>query len=271
MSQSRDATSEEEIRTAIDQFSKPFRKNRAGRPALGFAYAFAAAPVRLLLILLMKRRYLGAENLPVEGFIAAANHVTELDSTTFGHFLLANKVSVRIMIKESMMHWPVIGFFAKRSRMIPVFRSSSHAADSLAAAKAALRVGECVGIFPEGTLTRDPQLWPMKGHTGAARLALETRVPVVPIAQWGAHRTLEPYGKLHWPPRGLVQVRAGAPVDLADLYGRQDDHEAVEEATARIMRAITDLLATLRPGETPPAPDKIWDMKRDGDRYHRGK
>lgn len=262
-------STQKELDRAVKQFSKPFRKNLWGRPALGVVYAVAAAPIRLFLHILMRRKYYGGENLPKGGFIAAANHVTELDSTTFGHFLLHHHVSVRIMIKESMMHWPVVGFCARFSRMIPVFRSSTHAADSLIAAKAALRVGECVGLFPEGTLTRDPELWPMKGHTGAARLALATRVPVIPIAQWGVHRTLEPYGKWHFPPRGLVEVRAGKPVELSDLYGKEDDHAAVQEATERIMRAITEELAKLRDGETPPT--HVWDMAVDGDRYHRDK
>lgn len=252
---------------AVAQFSKPFRKNRSGRPAAGFIYFWASIPVRLVLIALMKRCYSGAENLPKEGFIAVGNHVTELDSVTFGHYLLSNHVSVRILMKEAMLHWPVVGFCARHSRMIPVFRASEHAADSLVAAKAALHVGECVGIFPEGTLTRDPNLWPMRAHTGVARLALDTRKPVIPIAQWGAHRTLPPYGKLHWPPRGEVAVSAGKAVDLSDLYDKPSDHDAVDTATERIMDALTAQLATLRPGETPP--EKRWDMKVDGDRYHR--
>lgn len=262
------AASESEIKRAITQFSKPFRKNRYGRPAQGVVYFLAAWPVRWLLMLLMRRHYRGAENLPREGgFIAVSNHVTELDSVTFGHFLLANGVSPRMMVKEPMMHWPVVGFCAKHSRMIPVFRESAQAKDSLIAAKAALQVGEIVGMFPEGTLTRDPELWPMKPRTGAARLALEMRVPVIPVAQWGAHRTLEPYGKWRFPPRGRVELLAGPPVDLADLYGKQDDHEAITEAAGRIHRALTGLLQELRPGETPPA--KPWDMRVDGDRYHR--
>ncbi len=50
--------------------------------------------------------------------------------------------------------------------------------------------GDMIAIFPEGTLTRDPDLWPMVARTGAARMALETGVPVIPVAQWGAHQLL---------------------------------------------------------------------------------
>ena len=60
---------------------------------------------------------------------------------------------------------------------------------------AAIESGEAVVVYPEGTLTRDPALWPMTGKTGAARIALATGCPVIPMAQWGAQRVLAPYGK----------------------------------------------------------------------------
>lgn len=52
--------------------------------------------------------------------------------------------------------------------------------------------GELIGIYPEGTLTRDPNLWPMTGKTGAARIALTTGCPVIPVAQWGPQELLAP-------------------------------------------------------------------------------
>ena len=244
----------------------------SSRPRAGVVYTLAAIAPRLFLHAILRRRYSGTENLPKSGgFIAAANHVTELDSITFMHFMLHHHYPVRVLVKSSLMKVHVVGFCARKSKMIPVYRETSAAADSLRDAKAALRAGECVGIFPEGTLTRDPGLWPMKGRTGAARMALDTGAPVIPIAQWGAHRTLEPYGKWHLQlfRRGLVEVSAGPAVDLSDLHGRAEDHEAVEEATRRIMEALTKQLRGLRPGETPPA--KVWDMKVDQDRYHREK
>ncbi|MCV0021888.1 1-acyl-sn-glycerol-3-phosphate acyltransferase, partial [Mobiluncus curtisii] len=131
----------------VAQFSRPFRLNRAGRPAMGWVYFWASLPVRGVLIALMKRHYTGVEHLPESGgFIAVSNHVTEIDSVTFAQFLVANHYSPRMLVKEEMMHWSVVGFCARHSRMIPVFRETSHAADSLIAAKAALKVGECVGM-----------------------------------------------------------------------------------------------------------------------------
>jgi 1-acyl-sn-glycerol-3-phosphate acyltransferase len=122
----------------------------------------------------------------------------------------------------------------------------------LEAARRVLDYGGVIVIYPEGTLTRDPQLWPMKARTGAARLALETRVPVIPMAQWGAHELVKPYGRrLHLFPRKTFRVRAGAPLDLSEFYGRPIEREVLDAVTERIQAATTGLLAELR-GETPP-------------------
>ena len=116
------------------------------------------------------------------------------------------------------------------------------------------------GNHPEGGRTHDPQLWPQRGRTGVARLALATHAPVIPVAQWGTHRVM-PGRKLTFPrlrPKQTVTVVAGAPVDLSDLYGRADDPEAMRIATDRIMAAVTALVEGLR-GELAPA--DVWDHK----------
>jgi 1-acyl-sn-glycerol-3-phosphate acyltransferase len=133
----------------------------------------------------------------------------------------------------------------------------------LRGAAAAVEAGECVVVFPEGTLTREPDMWPMAGKTGVARLALATHAPVVPIAQWGAHRLLARYGKLPRPiPRKTVTVVAGPPVDLADLYDRPQDAATLREATERVMDAITGLLEEIR-GERAPAERFVWRRGED--------
>jgi 1-acyl-sn-glycerol-3-phosphate acyltransferase len=141
-----------------------------------------------------------------------------------------------------------------------VRRGSVDAARSLDAALRAVRNGECVAVYPEGTLTRDPGLWPMVGRTGAARIALSTGAPVIPIAQWGAQELLEPYGKrLHVLRHPLVHVWAGPAVDLSRWEGRQLDGIVLAEATNAILDAITALLEQIR-GETAPA--ERWDPRR---------
>lgn len=231
-------------------------------PRANRAYRNVARVLRPVLYAITRRDWRGAEHLPAGGFIAAGNHMTNVDPVTFAHFLYDNGVAPKILAKSSLFSVPVVGWVLRTSGQIPVYRNTSQAGDSLRAAEQALREGECVAVFPEGTLTRDPDLWPMVAKTGVARLALTTRVPVVPIAQWGPQRLLGRYAKVFKPiPPKRVTVLAGPPVDLADLYDRPLDAATLREATARVMAAITALLADVR-GETPP--ERPYDMRRAG-------
>jgi 1-acyl-sn-glycerol-3-phosphate acyltransferase len=125
-----------------------------------------------------------------------------------------------------------------------------------------VRAGECVVVYPEGTLTRDPGLWPMTGKSGAARIALETGCPVIPVGHWGVQKILPPYStKPHLIPPQHVTMQAGDPVELGDLIGRARSGEATSEATARIMSALTAIVEELR-GETAPA--ERFDPRRMG-------
>ena len=88
---------------------------------------------------------------------------------------------------------PVVGWVVRNSGQIPVFRESRDAAEAFRGAVAAIEAGECVAVYAEGTITRDPDMWPMVGKTGAARVALATGCPVIPVAQWGPEQLLPPY------------------------------------------------------------------------------
>ena len=117
-------------------------------------------------------------------------------------------------------------------------------------------------VYPEGTITRDPDLWPMVGKSGAARIALETRCPVIPIGQWGAQEVLAPYArKPDLFPRKKIEMKVGDPVDLSDLYDLQRTTAVVNQATARIMAVLTDLVEEVR-GET--APEERFDPRKAG-------
>ncbi len=228
-------------------------------PRSNRAYRAVARVVRPFLIATTRRDWRGVEHLPREGgFIAAANHMTNVDPLTFAHYLWDNGVVPRVLAKSSLFTVPVVGRLLHATGQIPVHRNSSRAGESLAAAEEALAAGECVAVFPEGTLTREPDLWPMQGRTGVARLALATRAPVVPIAQWGPQDLLGRYSKVLKPfPRKRVTVVAGPPVDLADLYDRPMDTVVLREATERVMSAITALLEDIR-GESAPAERYVW-------------
>ena len=224
----------------------PQRSNRA--------YRNLARVVRPALFAITRPDWRGAEHLPVQGgFIAAANHMTNLDPLTFAHYLYDHGYAPKILAKSSLFTVPVLGPVLRATGQIPVFRNTTEAGRSLEAAVAALAAGECVAVFPEGTLTRDPDLWPMVGKTGVARLALATRVPVIPAAQWGPQHILGRYQKMLrvFPPK-KVTIVAGPPVDLDDLYDRPMTTATLREATERVMVAITALLAEIR-GEQAPA------------------
>ena len=161
-----------------------------------------------------------------------------------------------------MFDVPVLGAVLRSAGQIPVYRESSLAGQAYRAAVAAVRDGACVVAYPEGTLTRDPDLWPMRGKTGAARIALETKCPVIPVAQWGAQEVMQRYTKrLRVFPRKTVYVLAGPPVALDDLYDRPIDAALLAEATDRIMAALTSGVEVLR-GQTAPA--VRFDPRRHG-------
>src|SRR6202041_829293 len=144
------------------------------------------------------------------------------------------------MIKSPIFEVKVIGPLMYKFGQLPVYRGRGDAGLVLKQAEEALRAGAAVIVYPEGTATRDPDLWPMVAKTGAARLALTTGAPVVPIAQWGAQEIL-PYGtkKLHLWPRKTVQMTAGPPVDLSAYAGQRLSASTLRAATADIMADIT--------------------------------
>jgi 1-acyl-sn-glycerol-3-phosphate acyltransferase len=196
------------------------------------------------------------EHIPAEGgFIAAVNHNSYLDPLSYAHFQYNTGRVPRFLAKVGLFKGRLVGTFMRGTGQIPVFRESTDAAGAFRAAVDAVHRGECVAFYPEATLTRDPGLWPMEGKTGAARVALLTRAPVIPVAQWGAHEAMPPYAKkrkFRLFPRKTLIVVAGEPVDLAAYHGAEPTAEVLREVTDRIMDAITALLAEVR-GEAPPA------------------
>ena len=225
------------------------------------AFRFGAAVMRPILNLIVKRDWRGGEKLPKSGpAIVVCNHISYLDPLTFSHFLYNNGRAPRYLGKESVFKIPIIGFIIKYAGQIPVKRESRDAIQGYEHAIAVLKAGHLLGVYPEGTLSRDPELWPMKGKTGVARLALQTGVPVYPCASWGPEKVIPPYGKrIKLFPRTKVTVLMGEPVDLSKWKGKSADSVAVEEATEAIMDEITRLLVEIR-GE--PAPAVRFDPKK---------
>jgi 1-acyl-sn-glycerol-3-phosphate acyltransferase len=224
---------------------------RRGR--LNPAYRTAAAMVVPFVTATTKHEWSGWENLPKEGgFVASPNHISYFDPFSIAHYLYASGCEPYFLGKEEVFRVPVFGRLLVASGQVPVYRKTGRAADAYRAAVEGVENGKCVVVFPEGTLTRDPDLWPMVGKTGAARIALQTRRPVVPLAHWGAQEVIPTYGKgIHLFQRRTMRVTAGPAVDLSDLYDRPIDSPTLKIATERIMVEITDLLEGIRGGHAP--------------------
>lgn len=229
-------------------------KPRKLKQRRGWAFGFSIGLVEPLLLLFTKRRWVGGENIPeTGGCVLVANHISHLDPFTFAHFAYAYGRLSRFLAKAEVFDVPVIGWIVRSAGQIPVYRLTTDASRSFVAAVEAVKTGECVVVYPEGTITRQPDLWPMRGRTGAARIALSSGVPVIPIAQWGVQDILAPYSKRpRLLPRKTIHVHAGPPVDLEDLRGRELTPGVLHEATNRIMDDVTALLETIR-GEKAPA------------------
>lgn len=235
---------------------------RIERPC-GWAFAVGAPIVKTTFVPTTRRTWVDGEKVPATGgCVIALNHLSHVDPLLTALFLHDHGRLPRYLAKAGLFDVRGLGGFLRSAGQIPVERASAHAVGAYDAAVAAVRAGECVVVYPEGTLTRDPALWPMVGKTGAARIALATGCPLVPVGQWGAQDLLAPYGKRpHLLPRPHVRMKAGDPVDLSDLEGRPLTAAALADATERIMAAITELVADLR-GEEPPHQRFRWG--RDG-------
>lgn len=237
---------------------------RAG-PIIGLAQL----PLRPLLTLLSRPRWRGTENLPQSGpVIACGNHLSAFDPFGYGHLLQAGGIAPRFLAKDSLFRIPVLGRILRAARQIPVHRGTSRSRDALASAREALERGELIMLFPEGTYTRDRELWPMQARLGAARLALETGAPLLPIAAWGG-RALWPVGSPLPRPRPgrRVQMLVGSPYTVS-VHEGETVHQAAVRVTEDLMGRIVALLAELR-GQQPPT--TLHDGRRDAHRPEVGR
>ncbi|MCT9931425.1 1-acyl-sn-glycerol-3-phosphate acyltransferase [Planotetraspora sp. A-T 1434] len=235
--------------------AQPAGRKRAGRPPRLWEL-LAVVIVKPLSLFLIKRRWRGGEQVPRKGgLIIAANHLSWSDPVLLSHFLYNNGRWPVILAKAGLFKVPFLGHVIAKLQAVPVARGSTEATQSLKIAEQRLRDGACVLFYPEGTITRDPDMWPMIGKTGAARLALATGVPVIPVAHWGAQELL-PYGekKPRLFPRKRFRVQAGPPVDLSKYAGLPMRGSVLREATADIMAAITAQLAEIRDEKAPEVP-----------------
>jgi 1-acyl-sn-glycerol-3-phosphate acyltransferase len=227
-------------------------------PAVEAVYGIARAVLLPPLRFGLRWTIEGAHRIPVRGpVILASNHVSYLDPLVVAYLADRRHRKVRFLSKVELFHKRGLGTMLRQMRQIPVERGTSEAAGSLEHAVAALRGGECVTVFPEGTISLD--LEPMAGKSGTARLAAASGVPVTPVGLWGTHRILFKGRKPRWRWGVAESVVVGTPVRVAP-----DDDVLV--ATDRIMGAICDCVARAReiyPQRSGPADEQWWVRRPD--------
>ena len=227
------------------------------RRNLGFWQRAAVLVVLPPLRAWTKRTWTGQENVPQTGpVILVANHVSHFDPLVVAHYVYESGRWPRFLTKASLWRVPLLGPFLTKTLQIPVERGSVEAVKSLDVLVDALNEDGAVMIYPEGTTTREPDLWPMRGKTGAARLALLTGAPVVPIANWGAQAVFDPRtSRFRFRPRTPVTVTTGKPIDLSRWAGEEPNRTTLDQMTEAIMLDIRALVSEIREGTPPPLYD----------------
>jgi len=190
----------------------------------------------------------GAQHIPTTGgAVIAANHVSYFDFMLVGYAARPQRL-VRFMAKKQVFDHKVGGPLMRGMHHIPVDRSAG--ASAYAAAVQALRDGELVGVFPEATISRAFTPIPMK--SGAARMAIDAEVPIVPIVTWGAHRLWTKGRKPRLQRHVPVSIHVGEP--LMPKPG-----ESAQELTDRLAETLTRLIDEVqRAYPDRPGPGEEW-------------
>ena len=196
--------------------------------------------------------YQGLENIPAAGgAVIAINHTGYLDFLPAALGAMHRRRRLRFLLKSEMQRVKIVKFLIKHSKSIPVDRRAG--ADAYAMAVARLREGELVGVYPEATISRSFELKNFK--TGAARMALEAEVPIVPLIVWGAHRI---WTKDH--PRHLGRKKI--PVTVAAGPALPPTGTA-DELLSELRAEMTELLHTVQQSYDHPE-GAYWVPRRLG-------
>jgi 1-acyl-sn-glycerol-3-phosphate acyltransferase len=230
------------------------------RRRLGFWRRVAVVVVKPAIQVLTRRTWEGMQHIPAEGgVIIVVNHISHADPLAVAHYIYDAGRWPSFLAKASLFEVPVLGYLLQAVHQIPVRRGTTDAVKALEAARAGVKAGEALVIYPEGTTTREPDLWPMRGKTGAARLWLDTGAPMIPIVMWGPEQIYDPRTKkLRLLPRAKVRIIAGDPIDLSAWVGAPPTAQTLNEITDHIMLHLREMLVGIRGGTPPP----LWAPKR---------
>jgi len=217
----------------------PTRLYRRERPR-GFWWWFAYLIPGGLFRILVQVRYRGLANVPKTGpALLVSNHISHVDPILLG-MMIGDALRLPCLIGKQELFDSFLGPAVRGIGQIPVKRGGGSAA-LVETATQALRDGKVLGIMAEGTITKDPEGWPMPAKTGAALIALANPgVPVIPVTQWGVQKSFDFYRKdLKWLRRTKHRILIGEPLEIGP-------DATVESITADINAALRSGVAELR-------------------------
>lgn len=206
--------------------------------------------------LLGRPRYRGMEHINVPGpLLIVGNHISHIDPIYSTVFIRKAGRVPHVLAKASLWKIPVVGRVLRGTEQIPVERGGGQGQAALSAAIESLTEGKAVLIYPDGTVTKDPDMWPMRPRPGVAALALSGDWTVVPMVHWGTQQVYRSYigkGRFKPLPRKDIHVVAGPAIDLSGYRtGEAPDARAIRDVSYLLQGAVRDLLAQVR-GEQPP-------------------
>jgi 1-acyl-sn-glycerol-3-phosphate acyltransferase len=209
-------------------------------------YRLVESTLRPPLAMWFNWRFEGLEHIPREGAVlVACNHISYLDPLAHGYMLVKAGRRPRYLAKKELFGNPLLRSVLRGTKQIPVERGSGSAAP-IEAAREALKEGEVVLVYPEATVTSNPDRSPMRGKTGIARLALTEEVPVLPIAVWGSQNVWQRKGVQSLKFGRPIWLKAGPPLDFSQFEGQRDDPLTLRKVTDTVMDELARLVTDLR-------------------------
>jgi 1-acyl-sn-glycerol-3-phosphate acyltransferase len=191
-------------------------------------------------------RFEGLDKIPPTGpALIACNHASYLDPLVNAYAVVRAHRRPRFLAKDDLFRAFAIRWAMNGTHQIPVARGTGDQGP-LRNAETALGAGEVVVIYPEGTVTRREDGLPMEGKTGTVRLALATRLPIIPMVSWGSAPVWQKSGPGSLRPGRPVFVRVGSPIDVVASGVDIDDHDGVRRLTDELMVALTREVETVR-------------------------
>ena len=215
---------------------------RRVEPWMRFAETMLIPPIAVW----FRWRFEGLEHIPREGgVLVAGNHISYFDPLAHGYFLERAGRRPRFLAKIELFKNKVSGPVLRGAKQIPVVRGSGDMGP-VEAARASLREGELVVVYPESTVTENQDFSPMRGKTGIARLTLATKVPVIPLAVWGSGPVWQRGGRRNMKYGRPIWVKAGPPLDFSEYEDRADDPATVRKVTDEVMAQLSFLVNDMR-------------------------